>query len=355
MRRWLPVAALAALLLIPAASPAATVVNGDFETGNLSGWQVHNSTPEGDWFVYSGTKTPLEKRAEEEALEEAENEEEEQEVIESFPPFFPPPQGGWAAATDENQPDTAILYQDIALEPYYSHLLTMTFYYHSQAPIRVPNPDTLSVTPPPPPEEEDGPTQQQVRVDVMRPTAPIESLNPSDILVTLFANRNGDPETMAPTQLSANLTPFAGQTVRLRFANAVNDFVFNAGVDAVSVTSTPPSNVFTKGKLKLNRKKGTATLTVTVPGAGVLTLADAGGTKKATASKKKRKPKLLKPATVNATAAGTVKVPLKPTGAGKRILRKRGKLRFKASLSFTPTGGFAGSQSLKGTLKLKRK
>ena len=106
---------------------------------------------------------------------------------------------------------------------------------------------------------------------------------------------------MAPTQLSADLTPFAGQTVRLRIANAVNDDIFNAGVDAVSITSTPPSNVFKKGKLKLNKRKGTGTLTVTVPGAGVLTLTDAAATKKATASKR-TKPKLVKPATVKPTS-----------------------------------------------------
>ncbi|HEX3243085.1 MAG TPA: hypothetical protein VHQ97_08385 [Solirubrobacterales bacterium] len=353
----------AALLLIPAASPAATVVNGDFETGSLSGWQVHNSTQFGNWFAYTGNKPPLQKQAEE---EEGEFEEVPLEpiaprvtplVTPAFPAFFVPPQGSWAAVDDERRQDTAILYQDIALEPYWTHHLTMTFYYHSFAPIFVPNPDTLGF---PGPQiivigEEPKPIQQQVRVDVMKPTAPLESLNPSDILTTLFASRTGDPQTMAPTQLSADLTPFAGQTVRLRIANAVYDDIFNTGVDAVSVASTPPSNLFTKGKLKLNRRKGTATLTVTVPGPGVLTLADAGRTKKATASKSRRKPKLLKPATVKPTAAGTVKVPVKATGAGKRILRKRGKLRFKASLSFTPTGGFAATQSFKGTLKRGQK
>ena len=104
----------------------------------------------------------------------------------------------------------------------------------------------------------------------MKPTAPLESLNPADILTTLFANKTGDPQLLGPTTLHADLTPFAGQTVRLRIANAVNDSVFNAAVDAVSIASTPPNNVFKKGKLKLNKSNGTATLTVTVPGAGVL-------------------------------------------------------------------------------------
>ena len=122
----------------------------------------------------------------------------------------------------------------------------------------------------------------------MKPTAPIESLNPSDILTTLFTSKSGDPESMAPTQLSADLTPFAGQTVRLRIVAVAGRRVLNAGVDAVSIASTPPSNKFKKGKLKLNKSNGTGILTVTVPGAGVLSLTDAAATKKATASKKGR-------------------------------------------------------------------
>jgi hypothetical protein len=352
----------ATLLLIAPAAPAATVANGDFEAGNLSGWQVYNSSADGNWFAYTGTKPPLQKKKE--------KEEEEGEIIiiepikpivpaaepllsPRFPPFFAPPQGSWAAVSDEEDPDTAILYQDIALEPYWTHQLTMTFYYNSFDPIFVPSPDTLSSGGPRIIiiGEEPEPVNQQVRVDVMKPTAPIDSLNPSDILTTLFASKNGDPESMAPTQLSANLTPFAGQTVRLRIANAVADNVFNAGVDGVSITSTPPDNVFKKGKLKLNKSKGTGTLTVTVPGAGVLTLTDAAATKKATTSK--RKAKFVRPATVNSKAAGRVKVPLRPTAAGRKVLGKKGSLKIKALLSFTPTGGAASTQKLKATLKMK--
>ena len=226
----------------------------------------------------------------------------------------------------------------------------MTLYYRSLAPIEVPTPDRLSVTESIPPK---GAGNQQVRVDVMKPTAPIESLNPADILTTLFANKTGDPQLMGPTTLHADLSPFAGQTVRLRIANAVNDSVFNAAVDAVSIVSTPPNNVVKKGKLKLNKSNGTATLTVTVPGAGVLKLGAAGGAK-ASASKK-GKPKLVKPATLKPTAAGRVKVPLKPTGTGKKSLEEKGKLKFKLSLAFTPTGGITAKQTVKGTLQLKLK
>ena len=155
---WAPIlTALAGVaLLIPAASQGATVVNGDFETGSLSGWVVHNSATKGNWYAYTGDKTPVEKE-EEERPEELEiipiepvkplTRKVEPLLSPVFPPFFAPPQGSWAAVSDESAPDIAILYQDIALEPYWSHQLTMTFYYHSFAPIFVPNPDTLALPP----------------------------------------------------------------------------------------------------------------------------------------------------------------------------------------------------------------
>jgi hypothetical protein len=290
------------------------------------------------WSTYSGTSTPLQKLAEEEGGKpDAE-------------PFFAPPQGTFAAVTDENGPDTPILYQEVALEPYYTHQLSLTLYYRSSDPIAVPEPDTLAVegegggmvvlaaVP-----GEDGFENQQLRVDVVKPSAPITSLNPTDILATVFANKVGDPEVMAPTQFSANLTPFAGQTVRLRIANAVNEGPFNAGVDAVSIASTPPSNVIKTGKLTLNKKKGSGSLEVTVPGAGVLSAADAA---------KKGKPKLIKAVTVSPKAAGKVKLKLTPNGTGLKTLEKSGKLSFKALLNFTPTGGLLAGQTVKGKLKL---
>lgn len=53
-----------------------------------------------------------------------------------------------------------------------------------------------------------------MRIDVIKPTAPIETVNPEDILATVIANKNGDPETMAPTLLTARIdvtfTPTGG-------------------------------------------------------------------------------------------------------------------------------------------------
>src|SRR5262245_23746836 len=87
------VGAVGAALLAPTGAGAATVVNGDFETGTLSGWQLSNSAivmGPGSWYAYSGTTLPGE-----------------------FPKTVPPPPAGkYAAITDQSGPGLHILYQD---------------------------------------------------------------------------------------------------------------------------------------------------------------------------------------------------------------------------------------------------
>jgi tripartite motif-containing protein 71 len=90
-----------------------------------------------------------------------------------------------------------------------------------------------------------------------------------------------------------------------------------------------PSNQFSFGKSKLNKRKGTATLAVEVPGAGDLGLA--GKDLKAQASA--------------ATAAGEVKLAVKAKGKQKRKLIKSGKAKARAAVTFTPTGGDANTQT----------
>ena len=74
-----------------------------------------------------------------------------------------------------------------------------------------------------------------MRVDVMRPSAAIESLDPGDILATVFANENGDPEQC--------FNPLHHRADAVRRAEcgwiavAIQDNFFNSGVDAVSITT----------------------------------------------------------------------------------------------------------------------
>jgi hypothetical protein len=320
------IAVACAALLAPASAGAATVVNGDFESG-LSGWQVQSRSSgenENNWFAYSGTESPLSGH--------------------SIPA---PPIGSHAAVTDQSGPGSAILYQDVTLEPYWAHQLTMTLFYNNWAPkISIPNPDTLNWTGNPSENEEEGQANQQYRVDVMKPSASVDSVNPSDILATVFATKEGDANSMGPTQYSADLTPFAGQTVRLRFAMTDNEFFFNAGADNVSILSTPPSNVFVLGKLTRNVKKGIGKLLVTVPGPGTVTVADLPPN-----GKKAR----IKTKTLIAGAPGSLALPLKPTKASRKLLKKKHQLKLRLSIGFTPTGGFLATQSRTAKLRMKAK
>lgn len=326
------VATCGLLALLAPGAPAATVVNGNFEAGNLSGWTVVDvPSPEGgSWFAYSGTNAPF-----------------------SSTPEFPrtviaPPQGNFAAISDQTGPGRHILYQDVALEPAATQTLSMYVYYISNAPLATPSPDSLdfeSLFP-----------NQQFRVEIVKPSAPVDSVNPADILATVFKTSTGGPPEMSPALFTVDLTPFAGQTVRIRAIEVDNSGYLNGGVDAVSI-ATIPSNAFSLGKLKLNKKKGTGQLEVNVPGPGTLTSVDVNSSaaKSASASKKKKKPVLIKKASVTVTAPGVAKLNLKPTGAGKKKLKEKGKLAFKVKVTFTPTGGTAATQTFKGKLKLTKK
>ena len=118
-----------------------------------------------------------------------------------------------------------------------------------------------------------------------------------------------------------------------------------------SQTSAPhavakPSNRFSFGKAKLNKKKGTATLDVIVPGPGELALSGKG----------------VKPASAagaltarSVPAAGTVQLPIRATGKKKKKLKRKGKVSLSVAVTYTPTFGDPGTQSTRVKLKKRGK
>lgn len=102
-----------------------------------------------------------------------------------------------------------------------------------------------------------------------------------------------------------------------------------------------PSNQFKFApKVKQNKKKGTASITVEVPGAGALT-ASAG---------KRFSAKVPQP-----TAVGKVVVTVKAAGKGVKALNASGKLKGTLSVTYTPTGGDPATQTLKFQLVKRKK
>jgi hypothetical protein len=115
------------------------------------------------------------------------------------------------------------------------------------------------------------------------------------------------------------------------------EFVLN--IQAVFV----PDNTFSLGRTTLNKKRGTATLTVSVPNPGELT-----------GSGKDVKVASAAVISKTVTAPGDVKLTIRAKGKQKRKLNDTGKVTVKPRITYTPTGGDPSTQSRKLKLRKKR-
>jgi len=126
-----------------------------------------------------------------------------------------------------------------------------------------------------------------------------------------------------------------GQTASPHFTYANQEILFNADV--------APTNTVAVGATQRNKKKGTATLNLTLPNPGDLTgsgkgvhVASAGG---AVISK--------------SVSAGAAQLLVKAAGKAKKTLNATGKVKVKVAITYTPTLGDPHTQSVK--VKLKKK
>jgi len=74
---------------------------------------------------------------------------------------------------------------------------------------------------------------QQFRIDLLSTSAAADSMLDSDILATVFVTKPDDAPHRAPSTISADLSRWSGQTVRLRIATADNQGPMRAGVDNI--------------------------------------------------------------------------------------------------------------------------
>jgi hypothetical protein len=181
-------------------------------------------------------------------------------------------------------------------------------------------------------------------------TRPMDQPN-TDPMLGPLANNGGPTRTMAlPAGSPAvNKGIAGGLTTDQRGLARPVDFPgvpFAPGGDGTDIGAfelqapPEPSNEFSFGKVKRNKKKGTAKLTVEiVEGPGELGLAK---TKKVKSDDE----------AVEVAGATEDKLSIKPKGKTKRKLRAKGKAKVKADVTYTPTGGEPLTQSKR--LKLKR-
>jgi hypothetical protein len=181
--------------------------NWNFETGDFRGWRTaaHGS---GAWHVYRDGATPPDRT----------------DSDPNFPFAMPDPaEGRFAAVTDMSAAGRRILYRNVQLNG--PQRLRLTLFYDNHVVGEFSTPRTLAF--------EGCRPNQQFRIDVMDPSAPIDSMSRRAILATLFRTAAGDPEQVRPTTKTFDLSRWADRAVRLRFAQVDNRGPLRAGIDDV--------------------------------------------------------------------------------------------------------------------------
>lgn len=321
-------AALVAAFALTASANAATVVNGGFEAG-LTGWnQAIFSAESGSWVAYAGNR-PLPQSGD--------------FVIAPFA-------GSGAVSSDEFENSSSSLYQDVSLEAGFTHKFEYKHGWNNEADNWfTPEPMNFAL----------GAVEfnQQLRVDVIKPSADPRTTNASDILATSFQTDPTTPLVAEWTDGPAlDLSSFAGQTVRLRFIYVADESYLHHVIDEVKITSTniKPATV-TAAKIsttKLTEKKSTSvSFASDEPGSATLTLEKSSsgkrvGKKCVRPSRKNRSKRgctrwvALKGSQTSAVVAGTNKLTVTAT---KKL--KPGKYRLK--LVVTDNGGLASAPTYK--------
>jgi hypothetical protein len=161
-------------------------------------------------------------------------------------------------------------------------------------------------------------------------------------------NNGGPVPTMAPAfsspavdQGSAAGSDARGVTRPIDFPTIPNSAAPGANGSDIGAVELQPSNALSLGKLKKNKKKGTATLTVNLPQPSVGTVALGG--------------KGLKSQTVAITGQAQVKLKVVGKGKVKKALKKKGKRKVNIEVIYTPTGQAAASVNKKTKLVRKHK
>jgi hypothetical protein len=188
------------------------IVNGGFETGDLTGWtEVDQSRGSGSWFATFGGDAPL-----------------------SGLPINPPASGSFYAVTDQLGPGSHVLLQSFTVAPGSTVNLSFDMFSDNQSGVKaaVGGASDLDYTA--------GPTQH-ARVDILTAGA-----SPFDTAGGVVQNLYNDstltnfdiPNPYVHYSFDITAAVGGGGTFQLRFAEVDNQFYFQQGIDNVSVIET---------------------------------------------------------------------------------------------------------------------
>ena len=191
-----------------AAAPASISGNWNFERGDFAGWRTL-AFESGAWHVYRQETSPPDP----------------DDTNRHFPFDVPaPPQGRYAAVTDMRFEGARILHRLLRVDA--ASKLRMTLFYESTGGA-FSSPASLDYY--------SGAPNKQFRVELLDAGVPVTSMKAEDRLATIFRTAPGDPSSLRPRAVTLDLSPWTGQTVRLRFAQVDNAGPLRAGVDDIRV------------------------------------------------------------------------------------------------------------------------
>lgn len=186
----------------------AGIVNGGFETGDLSGWTTFEANTVGDGIfraAQGGSVLPL-----------------------SGATAPPASDGDTLAISDMAAAGLRVLYQDITIPP--EATLSFDLWWNNAAGFWV-NPGNMFPNPFP---------NQHARIDLIALDAPLNTTDPDDIalpLVTLDGNESIESGGWRSQQF--DLAALAGQTLRLRIAEVDNQGPLYVAVDNFALIPSP--------------------------------------------------------------------------------------------------------------------
>jgi len=202
-------ATLLAALAVFTHSASANLTNGNFETGDLTGWNVATNGSANSIQVTSGETTT---------------------DAGTIPASL---SGDFFVFTSQGGAGSSFLTQTFTVQPGQNRIFFDIAILNAAADFFVPDPISFDFA---------GPPNQQARFDILVPGASFDTENPADIIVTGFQTEPGDPLTLPWTSfdidVTAELAPYVGQDVIFRFVQVDNQFFFNLAIDNVNVGIT---------------------------------------------------------------------------------------------------------------------
>lgn len=185
--------------------------NGGVGTSSFAQWTTLTAWVNGEWWVQTGSDPTW------------------YGVFRGQVPV--PPEGTFAAMTNQAGPGRRLMYQDIFIPPQDKPLNLSFEVYLNNRHTRWASPPNLEFLPTTVP-------NQQFRVDLMDPTAPLEALTAAAIFFNVYATQPGDPLVSGYNLVTVAVpASVSGRTVRLRFAEVDNQANLIAGIDNVRLVA----------------------------------------------------------------------------------------------------------------------